>query len=233
MKVLVVGAGFSGAVAAERLASSGHDVLVIDKRPHIGGNAYDVKDEHGVLIHTYGPHVFHTNSDSIVEYLSRFTSWHSYTHHCLSSVAGSLYPVPVNGNTIQKLYGHDLDEAGVETFLSSVRLPVEAVRTSEDVVLSTVGPDICDKFFRNYFRKFWGLDIAELDASVAGRILARTNRDDRYFLDTFQAMPADGYTSLFENMLHHPRITVALGTDVAEIVQHYDLTVYTLSLIHI
>lgn len=215
---LVVGAGFSGSVIAERLATqSGKKVLVVDKRNHIGGNAYDHYDEHGVLVHKYGPHIFHTNSREVFEYLSRFTKWRSYEHRVLASVDGQLVPIPINLDTINKLYGTNLNSFEVEEFYKSLAEPVENIRTSEDVVISKVGRVLYEKFFRNYTRKQWGLDPSELDRSVIARIPTRTNRDDRYFTDTYQAMPLHGFTRMFENMLNHPNIKVMLNTDYQEI----------------
>lgn len=214
---LIVGAGFAGSVCAQQLAANGARVLVIDKREHIGGNAYDQKDEHGILVHPYGPHIFHTNSKAIIEYLSQFTDWRFYEHRVLAQVEGKLYPIPVNRTTINSLYGLDLDEAGVEAFLEKVRIDRGPNKTSEDVVLSSVGADLGDKFFRGYTRKQWGLDLSELSAGVAARIPTRTNDDDRYFTDTYQLMPADGYTAMFERMLAHPGIEVRLGCDFHEL----------------
>ncbi|MEH2170552.1 MAG: UDP-galactopyranose mutase [Nostoc sp.] len=215
---LVVGAGFSGSVIAERLATeSGKKVLVVDKRNHIGGNAYDRYDDHGVLVHKYGPHIFHTNSREVFEYLSRFTKWRSYEHRVLASVDGQLVPIPINLNTINKLYGMNLNSFEVKEFYESLAEPMEYIRTSEDVVVSKVGRELYEKFFRNYTRKQWGLDPSELDKSVIARIPTRTNRDDRYFTDTYQAMPLHGFTRMFENMLNHPNIKVMLNTDYQEI----------------
>lgn len=212
---LIVGAGYAGSVCAERLAADGHSVLVIDRRPHIGGNAFDVRDAQGVLIHPYGPHIFHTNAKRVFEYLSRFTDWRFYEHRVLAKVDEDLLPIPINRTTINKLYGLDLDEAGVAAYLESVREPKAEIRTSEDVVLGSVGKDLCEKFFRGYTRKQWGLDLSELSAGVAARIPTRTGDDDRYFSDTFQFMPAEGYTKMFEAMLAHPSIEVRLETDFA------------------
>lgn len=210
---LIVGAGFSGAVCARELADAGKTVHVIDKRPHIAGNAYDELDAHGVLIHTYGPHIFHTNSKKVFEWLSRFTDWRFYEHRVLAVVNGKHYPIPINRTTINKLYGLNLTEEEVGPWLEKARQPRDPIKTSEDVVLNSVGPDLCDKFFRGYTRKQWGLDLSELSAGVAARIPTRTNDDDRYFGDTFQFMPAQGYTEMFRRMLDHPNITVELGVD--------------------
>lgn len=215
---LIVGAGFSGSVIAERLASqSGKKVLVVDKRSHIGGNAYDHYDDHGILVHKYGPHIFHTNSREVFEYLSQFTQWRAYEHRVLASVDGQLVPIPINLDTINKLYGLDLNSFEVEDFFKSVAEPKEYIYTSEDVVVSKVGRELYEKFFRNYTRKQWGLDPSELDKSVIARIPTRTNRDDRYFTDSYQAMPLHGFTRMFETMLAHPNIKVMLNTDYREI----------------
>jgi UDP-galactopyranose mutase len=211
--VLVVGAGFSGAVVAERLACAGLSVLVIDKRPHIAGNAYDVKDEHGILIHPYGPHIFHTNSDVIVDYLSAFTRWRPYEHRVLAKAGDALVPIPINIDTVNTVYGLALNETTIQEFYDSVRQPCAHPTTSEEVVLNAVGQDLYEKFFRGYTRKQWGLDPSELSASVAARIPTRTNHDDRYFTDRFQAMPMEGYTRMFERMLDHPLIDIELEVD--------------------
>jgi UDP-galactopyranose mutase len=217
---LIVGAGFAGSVLAERLASvSGKKVIIIDKRPHIGGNAYDHYNNDGILIHKYGPHIFHTNSREVFEYLSQFTEWRQYEHRVLASVDGQLVPIPINLDTINKLYGLNLSALEVENFFASVAEPREQIRTSEDVIVSKVGRELYEKFFRNYTRKQWDYDPSELDASVTARVPTRTNRDDRYFTDTYQAMPLHGYTRMFENMLDHPNIKVLLNTDYREALQ--------------
>lgn len=209
-RVRVVGAGFSGAVAARVLADCGAYVEVWDKRDHLGGNAFDAQDAHGVLMHPYGPHIFHTQSQKVFDWLSQFTEWRWYEHRVQASVEGQLVPMPINRTTINQLYDLDLDEQGIEDFLNSVREPVAHPRNSEQAVLACVGQDLCDKLYRGYTRKQWGRDLSELSASVVTRIPVRTNDDDRYFSDAFQYMPKDGYTALFECMLDHPRITVQL-----------------------
>ena len=215
---LVVGAGFAGSVLAERIASVlGKRVLLVDKRPHIGGNAFDRYDDAGILIHPYGPHIFHTNSEDIFNYLSRFTAWRPYEHRVLASVDGQQVPIPINLDTINSLYGLSLNSFEVEKFFESVAEKKEEVKTSEDVVVSKVGRELYNKFFRGYTRKQWGLDPSELDASVTARVPTRTNRDDRYFADRFQAMPLHGYTRMFERMLAHPNIKIMLNTDYREV----------------
>ena len=211
--VLVVGAGFAGSVMAERLAAgSGRSVLVIDKREHIAGNAFDHRDEAGILVHKYGPHIFHTNSRDILDYLSRFTRWRPYEHRVLAEVEGRLVPMPINRTTLNALYDLDLaTDAEAEAYLDSVAVDVPEVKSSRDTVVAQVGEDLYAKFFRGYTRKQWGVDPTELDKSVAARVPARTNTDDRYFTDTFQCMPAEGYTAMFARMLDDPRITVMTG----------------------
>ena len=219
---LVVGAGFAGSVLAERLASvTDKRILLIDKRDHVGGNTFDYFDKAGILVHRYGPHIFHTNSADVMEYLSQFTEWRDYEHRVLASVDGQLLPIPINLDTVNRLYNLSLDAAGMQEFLAArVEIP-ELIRTSEDIVVSRIGRELYTKFFQGYTRKQWGLDPSQLDSSVAGRIPIRFNHDDRYFTDTFQAMPKLGYTRLFERMLDHPNIEQALGIDYREIRKIY------------
>lgn len=216
---LIVGAGFAGSVMAERLANAyGKRVLVVEKRNHIGGNAHDRYNEDGILIHTYGPHIFHTNSQDVFDYLSKFTEWRPYQHRVRASVDGCLLPIPINRDTINQMYGLKLSSFEVQKFLESVAEPRESIKTSEDVIISKVGRELYEKFFRNYTRKQWGLDPSELDSTVIARIPVRTNQDDRYFTDKYQAMPLHGYTRMFERMLSHPNIKILLNTDYREVV---------------
>ena len=215
---LIVGAGFAGSVIAERLAKVlGKSVLLVDRRSHIAGNAFDHYNEHGILVHRYGPHIFHTNSREVFEYLSQFTEWRQYEHHVLASVDGQLLPMPINLDTLNRLYGLDMNSFEAAKFLESVAEIKPTVKTSEDVVLSRVGRELYEKFFRNYTRKQWDIDPSELDAAVTARVPVRTNRDSRYFTDTYQAMPVNGYTRMFENMLDHPKIKILLNADFREI----------------
>ena len=215
---LIVGAGFSGSVLAERLANQAKKrVLIIDRRSHIGGNAYDCYNDDGILIHQYGPHIFHTNAARIVDYLSQFTAWRPYEHRVKASVDGQLLPMPINLDTVNLLYGMNLTSDELEEYFASVAEPVGRARTSEDVVVGRVGRHLYETFFRGYTRKQWGLDPSELDATVTSRVPTRTNRDDRYFTDTFQCMPRDGYTRMFERMLDHPNIQILLNTDYREV----------------
>jgi UDP-galactopyranose mutase len=217
--VLIVGAGFAGSVSARKLAEEhGLRVLVVDRRPHVGGNAYDAVDEHGVLVHTYGPHIFHTNADKVVAFLSRFTAWRPYEHRVVAEVDGRFVPMPINRATVQALHGVRLaDEEAAAAYLAGLAEPREALHTSEDSVVAKVGRDLYERLFRGYTRKQWDLDPSQLHASVCARIPVRANDDDRYFTDSFQNMPADGYTAMFERMLDHPNIEVRVGVDYDDV----------------
>ena len=221
--VMIVGAGFAGAVMAERLAAgSGKKVLVVDRRPHVAGNAYDRYDEAGILMHQYGPHIFHTNSQEVFDYLSRFTDWRPYEHRVLAQVGDQLVPMPINRTTLNLLYGLELatdDDAAA--FLASRAEPVADVRTSADVVVSKVGRELYETFFQGYTRKQWGMDPSELDKSVTARVPTRTNTDNRYFTDELQAMPLQGYTRMFERMLDHSDIDLLLGVDYQQALLAY------------
>lgn len=227
---LIVGAGFAGSVLAERLASIGDQkVLLVEQRDHIGGNAYDYFNKDGILIHKYGPHIFHTNSKKVFDYLGKFTGWRPYEHRVLGSVDGQLVPIPINLTTINKLYGLNLNTSEVESFFESKAEKLDRVKTSEDVVVSKVGRELYEKFFKHYTKKQWDLDPSELDASVTARVPTRTNKDDRYFTDTYQAMPVYGYTRMFQKMLSHPNIKIMLNTDYKEIIDviPYKNLIYT------
>jgi UDP-galactopyranose mutase len=228
---LVVGAGFAGSVMAERLASQlNKKVLIVEKRNHIGGNAYDEYDEHGILVHRYGPHIFHTNSKKVFDYLSKFTEWIFYEHKVLAKFNGELYPIPINRLTLNKLYGMDLrDETEVEDFYLSAKEKRHPILNSEDIIVNQVGIDLFNKFFKTYTKKQWGLEPKELSPTVCGRIPVRTNDDCRYFTDKFQFMPKLGYTKMFEKMLSHKNIEVILNTDYKKIVDEvkFDKMIYT------
>lgn len=216
---LIAGAGFAGSVLAERLAASGKRVFLCDRRPHIAGNTFDTRNEAGILIHKYGPHIFHTNSEQIFSYLSRFTRWRAYEHRVLAYVDGKLLPIPINRTTLNELYGLNMvDEASAANFLAERAEPMKEILTARDMVISQVGEDLYRTFFEGYTRKQWGLDPSQLDKSVTARIPTRTSTDDRYFLDSYQAMPAEGFTHLFENMLDHDNIRVETGVDHRELI---------------
>lgn len=227
---MIVGAGFAGSVVAERMARCfDKRVLVVEKRQHIGGNAFDHYNEHGILVHKYGPHIFHTNSRQVFDYLSQFTEWRPYQHRVRACVDGQLVPMPINLDTVNQLYGTNFTSQELEQYFASVAEVVPRVLTSEDVIVSKVGRALYEKFFRHYTRKQWGLDPSELDAAVTARVPVRTNRDARYFTDTYQVMPRHGYTRLFERMLDHPNISVLLNTDYQDVegVMPYKEMIYT------
>jgi UDP-galactopyranose mutase len=216
---IIVGAGFAGCILAERLASQcGKQILLIDKRPHIAGNAYDYVDEHGIRVHHYGPHLFHTNSEPVFRYLSQFTEWIPYEHRVLAAVNGKLVPMPVNRTTINALLGLNLKtDQDVESFLANERVGIKEIKNSEDFVLSKVGPRLYEMLYKGYTAKHWGAEPDSLSPSVCGRLPVRTNIDDRYFNDKFQFMPFDGYTKMFERMLNNPLIDIELNTEHFEI----------------
>ncbi len=221
---LIVGAGFAGSILAERLASQhGARILLIDRRPHVGGNAYDEPNEAGILYHRYGPHIFHTNSEAVVDYLSQFTEWRPYEHRVLAQARGQLVPIPINRTTLNLLFDAKLEsDDDAAAFLASRAEPVADIRTSEDVVVNAIGRELYELFFRGYTRKQWDLDPSQLDKSVTSRIPTRTNTDDRYFTDNFQAMPKDGYTAMFKRMLAHPLIEIRTGIDFADVRDEVD-----------
>jgi UDP-galactopyranose mutase len=227
---LIVGAGFAGSVMAERLATClDARVVLVDQRNHIGGNAYDHYDDAGVLVHRYGPHIFHTASADVFRYLSQFTEWRSYQHRVVAAVDGQLVPIPINLDTINRLTNSNFNSTQMQEYLASVAEPMPEIRNSEQVIVSRVGRELYEKFFRGYTRKQWGLDPSELDAGVAGRIPVRTNRDGRYFTDPYQVMPLHGYTRMFERMLDHKNIKILLNTDYREVrdVIPHEALIYT------
>lgn len=216
--VLIVGAGFAGAVLAERIASQmGRRCTVVDRRDHIGGNAFDRYDDAGVLIHPYGPHYFHTNSDRVVEYLSQFTDWRPVEFRVLSYAGGRYWQFPINLNTFEQVLGRPSTPGEMEATLARWRIPIENPKNSEEMILSQVGPRLYEMFFKKYTRKQWRRDPSELDPAVCGRIPIRTTRDDRYLSDRFQALPRDGYATMFRRMLDHPLIEIRTGVDFRDI----------------
>ncbi len=228
---LIVGAGFAGSVMAERIASQlDKKVLIVEKRNHIGGNAYDEPDEIGILVHKYGPHIFHTNSKEVFEYLSQFTKWRFYEHKVLAKLNGELYPIPINMLTLNKLYNLNLTtESEVKKYYEKVRENRYPILNSEDIIVNQVGKDLFEKFFKHYTMKQWGLEPKDLAPSVCGRISIRTNDDCRYFTDKYQFMPKDGYTKMFEKMLNNKNIEVALNTDYKSILNDvkFNKMIYT------
>ena len=218
---LIVGAGFAGSVLAERIASQlGKTCLVVERRNHIGGNAYDHYDRAGVLVHDYGPHYFRTNSQRIVDYLSQFTEWHPVEYKILSWTHGRFWQFPINLNTFEELIGRPSTTEEMEAQLAEWRVKIANPKNSEEVIVSQVGWKLYEMFFQNYTRKQWQRDARQLDPSVCGRIPIRTNRDDRYLSEKFQALPKNGYTPMFQKILSHPKIDVWLNTDYREVRQH-------------
>lgn len=219
--IFIVGCGYAGIVLAERLASqSGLHCLVVDRRAHIGGNSYDAYDAAGVLIHKYGPHYFRTNSPRIREYLSQFTEWHEVEYKILSWADGRSWQFPINLNTFEQLTGRPAGSCTseeMEAALAEWRVPIETPQNSEEVIVSQVGWRLYELFFKNYTLKQWKRDPRDLDPSVCGRIPIRTNRDDRYLSEQFQALPKKGYTAMFRRMLDHPKIEVRLGVDYRDL----------------
>ncbi len=228
---LIVGAGFAGSVMAERLSSQlNKKILVVEKRNHIAGNAYDEYDEHGILVHRYGPHIFHTNSKKVFEYLSQFTEWIPYEHKVLAKIGNELFPIPINRLTINKLYGLELStEKEVKEYFEKVREKRNPILNSEDIIVNQVGYDLFEKFFKYYTKKQWNLEPKELSPTVCGRIPVRTNDDCRYFTDKYQFMPKDGYTKMFEKMFNHKNIEVVLNTDYKDILESikFNKMIYT------
>lgn len=227
---VVVGAGLAGLTVAERIASEKNEkVLLVEKRSHIGGNVYDSYNEDGILIHNYGPHIFHTNDKEVYEYLSRFTKWNDFWHRVLTQVDGNLIPMPITLETINQLYNMSLTPEEMKKFIDTLAVPVEEIKTSRDVALSKVGEEIYQKFFENYTKKQWGVDPAEIDTSVISRIPLRYNRDTRYFTDKYQGMPRHGYTKMCEAMAVNSNIKILLNTDFEEIRNEitWDTLVYT------
>lgn len=227
---LIVGAGLSGSICAERLASQKNKkILVIDKRDHIGGNCYDYFDETDILVHKYGPHIFHTNSEDVWNYLSQFTKWNDYEHRVLASIENKLYPIPINITTVNKLYGLNLDETNIQEFYDAHRKKDIKIKNSKDVIISKVGKDLYNLFFKYYTKKQWDLWPSDLSPSVCERIPARTNYDDRYFTDKYQGTPIKGYTDMIKKILNHENIEVRLSTNYFDIKKKvdYDYMIYT------
>lgn len=227
---VIVGAGLAGITMAERIATELHEkVLLIEKRNHIGGNVYDEYNDAGVLVHMYGPHTFHTNDKEVFDYICQYTDWHEYQHRVLSYVNGNFVPMPISLETINQLYNKNLSEDEMATFIESRKVNIEQIKTSEDVVLSQVGQDIYEKFFKYFTMKQWGVLPSELDKDVIGRIPFRKNRDTRYFTDKYQGNPKGGYTQMFRKMLNYPEIKIMLNTDYKEVIHEieYKKLIYT------
>ncbi|TRW27183.1 UDP-galactopyranose mutase [Flavobacterium zepuense] len=229
--IVIIGAGISGAVLAQQYAEIGKKVLIIEKRNHIAGNCYDYVDENGILVSKYGAHLFHTNDEQVWDYVNRYSNWYNWEHKVVAKVDGALLPIPVNITTVNKIFGLNISsEADMKKWLDDNREPYLNPTNGEEAVLNKVGAVLYEKMFRHYTKKQWDKYPEELDASVLDRIPVRTNYDDRYFSDTYQALPAGGYTQLFEAILDHPNIEVQLETDFFDIkdgVTGYEKLFYT------
>ena len=214
---IVIGSGFAGAVVARELAEKkGQQVLVIDARDHVGGNCYDKKDDYGILIHQYGPHIFHTNIDRVYEYLSRFTDWYEYRHEVVGNVYGRELPIPFNLNTLELVYGErapHLEKLLIDNFGEGARVPILELMNHENEELQEIAQYVYENVFLKYTMKQWGKSPKEIDPAVSGRVPVLLSRDNRYFQDKYQGVPANGFTEMFEKMLSHPGITVECGTD--------------------
>lgn len=228
---LIVGAGFAGSVLAERIASElKKDVIIVEKRNHIGGNCYDEYDENGIFIHRYGPHLFHTNDREMIEYLSQFTQWYKYEHKVLAYSKGEYFPMPINRETINRVYNTNLrTEEDVKSYLLSIKENRFPIKNSEDIIVNQVGQKLFEKFFKHYTYKQWNYYPKDLAPSICGRISVRYDSDDRYFRDKYQLMPKDGFTKLFEKMLSSDRVRLILGTDFKELINsiNYKFLIYT------
>lgn len=222
--VIVVGAGFAGAVLAREAAErGGQKVVVLEQRPHIGGNAYDEYDAAGILVHRYGPHIFHTNNRRVFDYLSRFCDWRAYDHEVLADIHGIYTPVPFNFNSIERHFEPELATSIIQrllqTFGADAKVPIIDLRNSSDALLLQLADFVYVNVFSYYTQKQWGLTPEQIDPSVTARVPIYTGRDNRYFTDTYQGMPRNGYTKLFEELLKHPRIRVHVGLDAQEVVR--------------
>lgn len=218
---VVIGAGFSGAVTAQKIATElDKKVLLIEKRSHIGGNCYDYLNEHGILVHQYGPHLFHTDNEAIVEYLSQFTQWDLYQHEVLAEISGKKVPIPFNLNTIDELFPYGLareyEKALLSEFRYNSKVPILELKKCKDPLLIQLADYIYENVFYNFTKKQWGISPEDMSPEVTARVPIFIGRDNRYFTDKYQMMPRDGYTALFCNMLRHPNIKLLLNTDFKE-----------------
>ncbi len=222
--VVVIGSGIAGAAAARVLAEEQNkSVLVLEKKGHIGGNCYDEEDAYGVLIHKYGPHIFHTNDQEVYEWLSRFTDWYAFGHEVVARVGDQLIPVPFNLNTLKQVYGAEkaeaLEKKLVDTFGAGARVPILKLREQQDPEIQAIADYVYENIFLRYTMKQWGQKPEEIDPAVTGRVPVVISHDNRYFGDRYQGMPKDGYTPMFEKMLYHPQIEVRTGVDARDVLE--------------
>lgn len=227
---IVVGAGIAGATCARILADKGHKVLVLDKRPHIAGNCYDEYDEHGVLIHNYGPHIFHTDNEAVFKFLSKFTDWHLFRHEVVASIEDKFVPVPFNFNSLFMVFDEEtatrLKDKLIARFGDGARVPILTLKETGDEDLSLVADYVYDNIFKYYTRKQWGKPLEELDGSVGNRVPVVLSHENGYFIDKYQGVPKNGFTSMFENMLGHGNIELRLNQDAKEVLKFEDGTIF-------
>jgi len=219
---IIVGSGLAGVVLAEQIATQlDKKVLIIEKRNHIGGNCYDFKDENNILIHKYGPHLFHTNNKEVIEYLSNFTSWDIYNHEVLAYIDGKKVTIPFNFNTLYEVFPSSkakvLEEKLLQAYTYNSKIPILELKKSTDKDLQFLADFIYDKIFVNYTAKQWGMKPEEMDGAVTARVPVFVGRDNRYFNDSFQMLPNNGYTNMINNMLNHKNIKIMLNTDFKEV----------------
>jgi len=232
-KILIIGAGITGITLAERFVSAGNEVLLIEKRDHIGGNCYDYKDKSGILVHKYGPHIFHTNYQEVWDYLSQFTDWLYYQHKVLGVINGKFVPIPFNLNTLYELFplkfAQKLEETLIQNFGYNQKVPILELKKIKDKDLKFLANFVYEKVFLHYTEKQWGLKPEEIDASVTARVPVVISRDDRYFQDKYQGMPKEGYTKMFEKMLKNENIEIQLSTDYKKLKNkmQYNFLFYT------
>jgi len=216
-KIFIIGAGITGITLAERFASKGNEVLIIEKRDHIGGNCYDFKNKDGILIHKYGPHIFHTDYKDVWDYISQFTDWFYYQHKVLGLIDGRLAPIPFNLNTLYELFplkfAQKLEEKLINKFGYNKKIPILDLKKTKDKDLKFLADFVYEKIFLHYTEKQWSLKPEEIDASVTARVPVVISRDDRYFQNKYQGMPKEGYVKMFEKMLQNENIEVQLNTD--------------------
>lgn len=228
---IIVGAGIAGAVAARKLAEEGNrKVLVIERRNHIGGNCYDVPDAHGILIHEYGPHIFHTGEERVREYLSRFTEWYDFGHEVVAKVGDKLIPVPFNLNTLHLVYDKEkadhLEEKLIAEYGEGSRVPIMKLRENEDPEVREIAEYVYQNVFLRYTMKQWGQTPEEISSEVTGRVPVVISYDNRYFKDKYQSVPLHGFTKMFEKMLDHENIEVWINTDCTDVLSFVDGKIY-------
>lgn len=227
---IIIGCGFAGAVVAQKMAEKGKKVLILEKRGHIGGNCYDENDEHGILIHKYGPHIFHTNSKEVYDYLSKYTKWYDYSHEVVANLNGTFIPVPFNLNTLKIVYGEEkaqkLREKLIDQYGYGTRVPILKLRENTDEDIRAIADFVYENIFLKYTMKQWGQTPEQIDPAVTGRVPVLISEDNRYFQDKYQGMPLEGFTLLFENMLSQEGITVRLNTDAKQVLSFKEDGIY-------